>query len=381
MPSPWQLSTALFVLALALMQAACVTINLPPGPGALEEHKVSGTGKDKVLLMDVSGVISSENKDGFYSSPGMLATVNEELERAAKDERVKAIVLRINSPGGTVTASDIIYHELKNFKTSRKLPIVASIMDVGASGVGDRLHAVVVDAADKGVEATHQVASGLVEGALGQVLNQGIEPLGGGEGELVLGDRGDGDPAARQRAQQVPQVEVGLLLHSGRDIAALAVELVDWDHPALGHVVGQRLAAGVRRLERKNPFFPLGGGLAGGRIDQGRVLGVAVVVLQQLHVNVIGSAGGGRVIGQSRAAHLFQMAVDVDHARGQGQDVGGRADLEAHDDGAFLEQDVGDLAPLQVDDVLLLVEFGIQQVAILMVTDALVILGRVECLA
>lgn len=132
---------------------------------------------------------------------------------------------------------------------------------------------------------------------------------------------------------------------------------------------------------RENPFFPLCGGLAGGRIDQGRVLGVAVVVLQQLHVNVVGPAGGSRVIGQGRAAHLFEMAVDVDHARGQGQDVGGRADLEAHDDGAFLEQDVGDLAPLQIDDVLLLVEFRIQQVAILMVTDALVILGRVECLA
>jgi hypothetical protein len=54
-------------------------------------------------------------------------------------------------------------------------------LDVGASGVGDRLHAVVVDAADEGVEAPHQIASGLVEGALGQVLNQGIEPLGGGE--------------------------------------------------------------------------------------------------------------------------------------------------------------------------------------------------------
>ncbi|MCC6968534.1 MAG: signal peptide peptidase SppA [Nitrospira sp.] len=133
-PGVWQFSTGLVVLALALMQAACVTINLPPGPGALEEHKVSGTGKDKVLLMDVSGVISSENKDGFYSSPGMLATVKEELERAAKDEHIKAIVLRINSPGGTVTASDIIYHELKQFRTSRKIPIVASIMDVGASG-------------------------------------------------------------------------------------------------------------------------------------------------------------------------------------------------------------------------------------------------------
>ena len=132
---------------------------------------------------------------------------------------------------------------------------------------------------------------------------------------------------------------------------------------------------------RERPFFPLCGRLAGGGIDQGRVLGVAVVVLQQLHVNVIGSAGGGRVRGQSRTAHLFQMAVDIGHARGQGQDAAGRADLEAHDNGAFLEQDVGDLAPLQVDNVLLLVEFGIQQAAILMVADALVVLGRVECLA
>lgn len=131
---PWHFVTSLTLLALGLMQAACVTINLPPGPGTLEEHKVGGTGKDKVLLMDISGVISSENKDGFYSSPGMLATVKEELERAGKDERVKAIVVRINSPGGTVTASDIIYHEFKHFKTTRKIPVVASIMDVGASG-------------------------------------------------------------------------------------------------------------------------------------------------------------------------------------------------------------------------------------------------------
>src|SRR5918993_1036952 len=45
-----------------------------------------------------------------------------------------AIVIKINSPGGTVTASDIIYHELKTFKATRKIPVVASIMDVGASG-------------------------------------------------------------------------------------------------------------------------------------------------------------------------------------------------------------------------------------------------------
>jgi protease-4 len=60
--------------------------------------------------------------------------VKEQLSRASQDENVKAVVLRINTPGGTVTASDIIHHELKTFKASRKIPVVASIMDVGASG-------------------------------------------------------------------------------------------------------------------------------------------------------------------------------------------------------------------------------------------------------
>ncbi len=130
----WHIWTGIMVGVVALLQAGCVTINLPPGPGALEEYKISGTGKDKVLLIDLSGVISSDNKDSFYTYPGMVATMKEELERAAKDERIKAVVIRINTPGGTVTASDILYHELKAFKTARKVPIVASIMDIGTSG-------------------------------------------------------------------------------------------------------------------------------------------------------------------------------------------------------------------------------------------------------
>ena len=97
-------------LFLAPLHAGCITINLPPGPSALQEYKVGGTGKDKVLLMQVSGVISSESREGFYTYPSLIATIKEELGKAAKDEHVKAIVLRINSPGGTVTASDVIYH-------------------------------------------------------------------------------------------------------------------------------------------------------------------------------------------------------------------------------------------------------------------------------
>jgi protease-4 len=43
-------------------------------------------------------------------------------------------VIRINSPGGTVTASDIIFHELRTFKSRRDIPVVAVMMDVAASG-------------------------------------------------------------------------------------------------------------------------------------------------------------------------------------------------------------------------------------------------------
>ena len=57
-----------------------------------------------------------------------------ELRKSTEDQNIKALVLRVNSPGGTVTASDIIYHELQVFKHKRKVPVVASIMDVGASG-------------------------------------------------------------------------------------------------------------------------------------------------------------------------------------------------------------------------------------------------------
>ncbi|HET9395493.1 MAG TPA: signal peptide peptidase SppA, partial [Nitrospiraceae bacterium] len=92
------------------------------------------SGDGKVLLLDLSGVISSQDKEGWLPQPNLLATFKEELTKASKDEKVKAVVVRINSPGGTVNASDILYHELKTFKENKKVPVIASMMDVAASG-------------------------------------------------------------------------------------------------------------------------------------------------------------------------------------------------------------------------------------------------------
>jgi protease-4 len=104
----------------------------PPGP--VQEVQLSGSGDGKVLLLDLSGVISSQDKEGWLPQPNLLATFKEELTKASKDEKVKAVVVRINSPGGTVNASDILYHELKTFKENKKIPVIASMMDVAASG-------------------------------------------------------------------------------------------------------------------------------------------------------------------------------------------------------------------------------------------------------
>ncbi len=126
------------LLPVALLLAGCsvVSIDLTPPVKPLKETTVEGKGRDKILLVELAGVLSEEPIFTFESRPQvpLLARVREELEKAAQDEQVRAVVLRINSPGGTVTASDILYHEIKRFKARRKVPVIASILDVGASG-------------------------------------------------------------------------------------------------------------------------------------------------------------------------------------------------------------------------------------------------------
>ncbi len=125
---------SLALLGIVGLQQGCITINLLEPAGPVQEVQLTGTGDGKVLLLDLSGVISSQDKDGLIPQPNMLASLKEDLTKASKDEKIKAVVLRINSPGGTVNASDILYHEIKAFKASRKIPVVASMMDVAASG-------------------------------------------------------------------------------------------------------------------------------------------------------------------------------------------------------------------------------------------------------
>ena len=90
---------------------------------------------NKVAVIDVEGIIMNARTSGLFGSgENPLSLFREKLDAAAEDPRVKAVVLRINSPGGAVTASDIMYQDLLSFRHDTHKPVVACMMDVAASG-------------------------------------------------------------------------------------------------------------------------------------------------------------------------------------------------------------------------------------------------------
>ncbi len=100
-----------------------------------------GSGKDKVAIIYATGAIADgEGEDGIYS-----ANLSREIRKVAKDDKIKAVVLRVNSPGGSALASEVIYRELQLLHA--KKPIVVSMGDVAASGgyyiacAGDKIYA------------------------------------------------------------------------------------------------------------------------------------------------------------------------------------------------------------------------------------------------
>ena len=89
----------------------------------------------RLAVIDVDGVLLNQNREGIYDSgENPVAAYREKLEAATGDSRVAAIVLRIHSPGGGVTACDILAEELDRFKAATRRPVVACLMDVATSG-------------------------------------------------------------------------------------------------------------------------------------------------------------------------------------------------------------------------------------------------------
>jgi len=90
---------------------------------------------DKIAIIDVDGLLANRRKGGWMrSGENPVSLFIEKLDKAAADRSVKAVVLRLNSPGGTVAASDIMYHHLQEFRRETGKPIIACVLGIGCSG-------------------------------------------------------------------------------------------------------------------------------------------------------------------------------------------------------------------------------------------------------
>ena len=128
----------LFVLSSILILSSCTSIKLNLFTGKTEplrEYTLSGNGKWKVLIIPIEGIISNHADFSLVAEhPGMLESIISQLKVAAEDDRIKAVLLKVDSPGGLTTASDILYNEINKFKNKTGKKVVVSMMDVAASG-------------------------------------------------------------------------------------------------------------------------------------------------------------------------------------------------------------------------------------------------------
>jgi protease-4 len=102
------------------------------GPRLEEAVVEDNSSRDKIAIVPVEGIITGESlgRDGYT----MVDYIQDQLKMAADDNRVKAVVLKVNSPGGEVLASDDIYNAIVKFQSETDKPVITSMGSLAASG-------------------------------------------------------------------------------------------------------------------------------------------------------------------------------------------------------------------------------------------------------
>ena len=101
----------------------------------LQEFTIQGEADEKVLVISISGVITTKPNQSFLRTmPGLVQETVSQLKKAEKDKKIKSVLIKVDSPGGTVTAGDMLYHEIMAYKEKTGVKIVVSMMGTAASG-------------------------------------------------------------------------------------------------------------------------------------------------------------------------------------------------------------------------------------------------------
>ena len=125
------------LLLMACLAAACAPrlSLLGGGDGPLSEVVLEGAAQGKVLVLPLTGVITDRPSEGMLRTrPSPVEEVVARLNLAARDPDVRSVVLKVDSPGGTVVASDLLADELARFRERTGKHLVAMMMAVAASG-------------------------------------------------------------------------------------------------------------------------------------------------------------------------------------------------------------------------------------------------------
>jgi len=111
-------------LVVAVVSAGANAQYFQTNPKVIEQyHSLAETAPNKIAIIDISGAIMGGG--GF---------ARHQIDQVEKDETVEAIVLRIDSPGGTVSGSDELHYRLTKLAADRDLPVVVSMGGIAASG-------------------------------------------------------------------------------------------------------------------------------------------------------------------------------------------------------------------------------------------------------
>jgi protease-4 len=92
----------------------------------------SSTSRPHVAVIPAEGAIAMESGGAFESGGITARAMGKTIRRVKNDDSVKAVVLRIDSPGGSALASDLLWHELSELK--KKKPLIVSVGGMAASG-------------------------------------------------------------------------------------------------------------------------------------------------------------------------------------------------------------------------------------------------------
>lgn len=137
-PHSFRLAASVVGLVLGTAGTGCVTLSVFDGtPSPLVETVVYGERGPKIVLLEIDGVITESSEGGGLLTArreSTVARVREQLDRARKERSLAAVLLRIDTPGGGATASELVYQEVLRFKEEKDVPVVAQLMGTATSG-------------------------------------------------------------------------------------------------------------------------------------------------------------------------------------------------------------------------------------------------------